>query len=77
MSAYYEYMTELEKSVPVLTAFNVYKTADGTVYRYTDKNQYTEKVNGYFDIEYNNTGSKAKRADGIFLPSSAAKEDNK
>ena len=77
MSAYYEYMTELEKNVPVLTAFNVYKAADGTVYQYTDKNQYAEKVNGYFDIEYNNTGSKAKRADGIFLPSSVAKEDNK
>lgn len=70
MSAYYEYMTELSKSVPVLTAFNVYRAADGKIYKYSDETEYKETVDDYFNLEYNNTGSKAKRDDGIFRPAS-------
>ncbi len=76
MSAYYEYMTELAKTVHVLTAFNVYKTEDGTIYKYSDESEYKNAVDGYFNMEYNNTGSKAKRDDEIFRIASR-KEENK
>lgn len=52
-SPFYDYMNVLRNQVPVLTCYDVYMDASGTIYNYEDKSQYTDKVNGYFYLEYN------------------------
>lgn len=50
--AYYNYMAELRQSIPVLSSFNLYITADGIQYAYSDKNEYSEQIQNYFIMEY-------------------------
>lgn len=53
-SPYYDYMNKLRSEVPVLTSYNVYMDKNGKQYSYWDNTDYTEKVNGYLYLEYNN-----------------------
>lgn len=54
LSAYYDYMAELSESVPVLTDYGSYVTADGEIYTYDQQNQYTEQIQRYFYMDYAN-----------------------
>lgn len=68
MSPYYSFMAELQKDTPVLTAFSLYKTPDGSTYNYTDETPYKENIDTYFDMVYNNVSEYANRIDPLFEP---------
>lgn len=53
-SLYYDYMIRLKERVPILTAYDVYRDAEGKEYSYTDMTEYTDEVKNYFYLEYNN-----------------------
>ncbi len=50
--AYYNYMNEMRKSIPVMSAFHLYLASDGRQYYYTDENEYQDMLNAYFILEY-------------------------
>ncbi|MBP3701068.1 MAG: LTA synthase family protein [Lachnospiraceae bacterium] len=50
--AYYNYMNQMRKEVPVMSAFNLYLTSDGIQYSYTDANEYSDWLKDYFILEY-------------------------
>ena len=68
LSPYYTQLLKLRDSVPVLTAFNLYKTAEGEVYNYSDETDHKKDINIYFDMVYNNVSKDTKRIDEIFKP---------
>lgn len=80
-SPFYSYMNELNKDVPVITAFNLYKTSDGEMFRYSDESPYKEKVEKYLEMTYNNASPKANRIQKLFIPwgndETAGSEDRK
>lgn len=52
-SPYYDYMLSLRTDVPVLTSYDVYWDKTGKLHEYTDETDYTDRINGYFYLEYN------------------------
>lgn len=68
MSPYYSFMAKLQTETPVLTAFNLYKTSDGSIHNYTDQTPYKENIDIYFDMVYNNVSEDANRIDQLFMP---------
>lgn len=54
LSPYYEYMLELKSKIPVLTPFVVYFDKSGSTYAYDSASEYTDMVNNYLYLEYNN-----------------------
>ncbi|MDO4743877.1 MAG: sulfatase-like hydrolase/transferase [Clostridia bacterium] len=68
LSPYYSHMLTVCQNTPVLTAFGLYKTADGKVYNYSDKTEHTADIDIYFDMVYNNVSEDANRIDEIFKP---------
>lgn len=54
LSPYYQYMLELKQDVPILTSYGVYYDKTGNMYDYNEETQYTDAVNKYFYLEYNN-----------------------
>ena len=66
LSPFYNYMNQLRQEVPVLTAFNMYKTVDGSTYNYTDENPLKEKVETYHHLIYNNVSEDANRIQSLF-----------
>lgn len=66
LSPFYGYMSELSQSVPIITANNLYKDNDGNTYKYTDKTPYSNAVNTYLNLVYNNVAPDAKRIDKLF-----------
>lgn len=54
LSPYYQYMLELKSKIPVLTPFVVYFDKSGSAYAYDSSSEYTEMVNNYLYLEYNN-----------------------
>ncbi len=69
LSPFYGYVAELSKDIPVITANNLYKDKDGHTYNYTDRTPYSEKINIYFNMVYNNTSPDANRIDSLFCAS--------
>jgi len=67
-SPFYQYMSEMQKEVPVITAFGLYKTKDGEVFNYEDDADFKETVDTYFDMVYNNASPDAQRIQSIFMP---------
>ena len=61
MPPYYSYMTELREQVPVLTSIDRYVTADGSVHSYSDTTPFTEAINSYFYLEYNNLSRQPRQ----------------
>lgn len=53
-SPYYNYINKLRKKVPVLTSYDVYIDAEGETYSYQELTEYTEEINGYHYLGYNN-----------------------
>lgn len=51
---YYKYIQNMTKQVPVTTAMNYYVASDGNKYSYQDKNEYSQLVNDYLQLEYYN-----------------------
>ncbi len=68
LSPYYSHMLNLRDDVPVLTAFGLYQTAGGEVYKYTDKTDHSDDINIYFDMVYNNVAKDTNRINEIFEP---------
>jgi len=68
LSPYYEYILDTSKQVPVLTAFDVYVDKAGDIYQYAEKTVYTDLVNQYLNLEYNNIGKHAERIQELFEP---------
>jgi len=66
VSPFYNYMNKLRQDVPVASAFNLYKTADGSVHKYTDETPVKAKVETYLDLVYNNAGNGANRIQKLF-----------
>ena len=61
LSPYYQYMLELKKDIPILTSYGVYYDAEGNMYSYEDETEYSEAVNNYFYLEYNNLSENRKQ----------------
>lgn len=68
LSVYYEHLLSLRDKAPVVTAFGLYKTADGEVHNYADETAESENIDIYFDMVYNNVSDDAKRIRSIFEP---------
>ena len=52
----------------MLTAFDVYVDKAGDIYQYAEKTVYTDLVNQYLNLEYNNIGKHAERIQELFEP---------
>ncbi len=65
-SPFYRYINEMRKKVPVISAFGVYKNAAGEFSNYDDDTPYTELVNTYMDLVYNNASSDANKIKDLF-----------
>ena len=61
---YQEYLTELRKDYPVVTA-NFFQTADGKFYDYADTEQ-KDGLNNYAILQYNDIVDKTNRLEGFF-----------
>lgn len=68
MSPYYSFMAELQKDTPVITAFDLYQTTDGSIYNYTDNTAYKSDIDTYFNMVYNNASEDANRIEQLFVP---------
>lgn len=68
LSPYYQYILDMQEQVPVLTSRGVYYDKNGLSYGYDEKTQYTDLVNQYFNMEYNNIGKHADRKQSLFEP---------
>lgn len=66
LSPYYQYMLNLMEQVPVITPFLPYYDQEGNAYMFEDKSKYTEMVNDYLNLEYNNLSDK--RIQSLFEP---------
>lgn len=68
LSPFYSHMLKLREDIPVLTAFNLYQTADGKTYNYSETHSADakENIDIYFDMVYNNVGIGTNRIDDIF-----------
>lgn len=54
LSPYYDYMLDLKKEVPIITAYGGYYDKFGNLYNYDSNSKYLKKVNDYLYLEYNN-----------------------
>lgn len=68
LSPFYSHMLNMGKSTPVITAFSLYQDKAGNTFNYSDKNQYTNDIDIYFDMVYNNVAEDTDRIDSIFAP---------
>lgn len=66
ISPYYAYQIDLMKKIPILASYDKYFDIEGNEYSYDDNNMYTELVNGYFYLEYNNLHKE--RVQSLFEP---------
>lgn len=64
LSPYYRYMLDLREDVPILTSRNVYYDKDIVQYPYGVSSDYSERINNYFYLEYNNL--QADREQSLF-----------
>lgn len=62
LSPYYQYMLNLKEEVPILSSYGVYYDTAGNLYQYDEEaSAYTEAVNQYFYLEYNNLQENRKQ----------------
>lgn len=66
LSDYYEYLLKMKNDVPVLTSYGVYYDKDGTKHTYDEKTEYTEEIENYFILEYNNVCDKKGQVKELF-----------
>ena len=57
-SSYYTYMNQLREDIPILTSYGDYYDSKGNEYSYDEESVYTDRVNNYFYLEYNNLNKK-------------------
>ena len=67
-SPFYEYMNQMRKDVPIITAFDSYIGENGTVYSYGEKSPYKDTVNTYLSMVYNNSSTDAKKIRSLYEP---------
>ena len=61
LSYYYEYMLNMREAVPVISSYDVYIDSAGVEYPYTSESPYTDMVNTYLYMEYNNLQSDRRQ----------------
>lgn len=66
LTDYYQYLLAMKENVPVMTAGNDYMAADGKTYTYGENPGNDAWMHGYFNLEYNNIGTGAKRNQTLF-----------
>ena len=66
LTSFYQYLLEMKKVTPVVTAGNDYMSADGVTRTFGENAAADRWVHGYFYLEYNNIGSGAKREQSLF-----------
>ena len=68
LSDYYRYLLTLKDAAPVVTGAEDYALPDGTAAAFGEDAARDALVRGYFDLEYNNIGTRANRVQTIFEP---------
>lgn len=68
LSDYYRYLLTLKDTAPVVTGTQDYTLPDGTAAPFGEDAARDALVRGYFDLEYNNIGTRANRVQTIFEP---------
>ena len=68
LSDYYRYLLTLKDTAPVVTGAEDYTLPDGTAAAFGEDAARDALVRGYFDLEYNNIGTRANRVQTIFEP---------
>ena len=68
LSDYYRYLLTLKDTAPVVTGTQDYTLPDGTAAAFGEDAARDALVRGYFDLEYNNIGTRANRVQTIFEP---------
>ena len=68
LSDYYRYLLTLKDTAPVVTGTQDYTLPDGTAAAFGEDAARDALVRGYFDLEYNNIGTRANRVQAIFEP---------
>lgn len=68
LSDYYRYLLTLKDTAPVVTGTQDYTLPDGTTAAFGEDAARDALVRGYFDLEYNNIGTRANRVQTIFEP---------
>ncbi len=68
LSDYYRYLLTLKDTAPVVTGAEDYTLPDGTAAAFGEDTARDALVRGYFDLEYNNIGTRANRVQAIFEP---------
>lgn len=52
-SPYYKYMQQLKADLPIISSYGKYYDKAGNVYDYDENTIYTERINNYFNLEFN------------------------
>lgn len=68
LSDYYRYLLTLKDTAPVVTGAEDYTLPDGTAAAFGEDAARDALVRGYFDLEFNNIGTRANRVQAIFEP---------
>jgi len=68
LSPYFSHILNISKNAPVVTAFNLFKDNSGKVFNYTDETEFSEDIDIYFDMVYNNVAETENRINEIFTP---------
>ena len=68
LSDYYRYLLTLKDTAPVVTGTQDYTLPNGTAAAFGEDAARDALVRGYFDLEYNNIGTRANRVQTIFEP---------
>ena len=54
LSYYYNYMLSMKKNLPIVSSYDAYIDVNNNIYRYEEESPYTNLINGYLYMEYNN-----------------------
>ncbi len=65
-SPFYDYLAEMQRDVPVLTAFGLCVNAEGEHFGYDEDGPYKAQLDTYLDMVYNNASSDAERVQALF-----------
>lgn len=65
LSAYYEYLLDVNEQIPIITSYGKYYDADNNCFSF-DEGVYSNLISEWLNIEYNNIGNDAKRINAFF-----------
>lgn len=54
LSVYYDYIMQLQESVPIITSYGSYVTEDNQLFKLNEESKYTDLISRYYELAYAN-----------------------